>query len=190
MDNQTNLMPGRYQGRIVACDSGAVGTNKTPLAKLFFKLEETGKTLPWTGWFSDKVNQKTGKTYTELVIEKLIECGFTGKCVSEMSNPNAVISDLFDTDKVWNLDIDHQTDKDGKKTEYFEVNWINDPEKTGTSKLDHVEAISVFKGMNLGGQIAKLRKGAKPTPKKKPVKKEADYNIASDASFTADDIPF
>ena len=116
----SELKPGRYKGSIVGCDSGTVGENNTPLAKLFFKIEEVNKTITWTGWFSDKVNAKTDKTYTELVIEKLIECGFTGKCVSEMSNPKADPSTLFNTEKVWDLDVDYQTDKNGNKTKYFE----------------------------------------------------------------------
>lgn len=188
----SELLPGRYKGRIVGCDSGAVGDNNTPLAKLFFKLEEGGKVLPWTGWFSDKVNQKTGKTYTELVIEKLLECGFSGKCVSEMSNPKVEASNLFNTEKVWDLDIDFQTDKNGAKTNYFEVNWINDPEKAMSSKLDHTQAVQVFKGMNLGGEIARIRKGM-PVDAKKV--KQAQDNMQQNTSpanqdFTADDIPF
>lgn len=192
----SELLPGRYKGRIAGCDSGAVGENKTPLAKLFFKLEEGGKVLPWTGWFSDKVNQKTGKTYTELVIEKLLACGFTGKCVSEMSNPKLDINAMFNTEKVWDLDIDFQEDKHGVKTKYFEVNWINDPDKSASSKLDHAQAVQVFKGMNLGGEIARIRKGMPVDAKKvkdvqdQQMQEQQTFTPAQDSNFTADDIPF
>lgn len=155
MDNA--LLPGNYKGRIVGMDSGAVGENNTPLVKIFFKVED--KTLPWTGWFSTKVNQKTGKTYTELVIEKLLDLGFSGKCVSEMSDPNKDVNNLFNTSKEWDLEIDFQKDRNDIPTQYLEVKWINDPDKPSTSKLDHKQSVQVFSGMNIKGEIARLRKG-------------------------------
>ena len=151
-------MPGRYKGKIVDCDSGAVGANNTPLVKLMFKLGFNDKVLTWTGWFSDKVNQKTGKTYTELVLEKLVQCGFTGKCPSEMAKNKKDINKLFDTEKEWDLDIDYQEDKDGKKTKYFEVKWINNPKKS--MKLDENKSVEVFKRMNLAGELARIKKSA------------------------------
>lgn len=186
----SELLPGRYKGRIVGCDSGAVGDNQAPLAKLFFKLEDHGKVITWTGWFSDKVNQKTDKTYTELVIEKLLECGFTGKCVSEMSNPSNDINTVFNTEKIWDLDIDYQTDKNGVKTKYFEVNWINDPEKSMSSKLDHTQAVQVFKGMNLSGEIARIRKGMPVDAKKVKQVQDQQMQEPTQSNFAADDIPF
>lgn len=181
MDYQNDLMPGRYKGKIVSCDSGAVGVNKTPIVKLSFKLAEVGKILTWTGWFSDKVNPRSGKTYAQLVVDQLVDCGFSGVCPSEMSAPNVSVSTLFDTEKEWNLDVGYKTDKDGNQTKYFEIKWINDPDRTSSSKLDHVEAISVFKGMNLGGMIMQARNG-KPAPKTKAPAKTFQVN--------PDDIPF
>ena len=173
-------MPGSYKGHIVDCDAGAVGANNTPLVKVVFKLE-TGDKVTWTGWFSDKVNEKTGKTYTELVVDKLVSMGFSGKCVSEMSSLERNVPTLFDTNKVWDLEIDYQTDKDGKILEYFEVKWINDPEKQGTSKLDHVNAVTVFRGMKLGGLLTQAKKNA---PARVEAKQEIEVNQAAKAMPT------
>lgn len=174
------MMPGRFKGKIAGCDSGAVGANNAPMAKLFFKLEGETGLYPHTMWFSDKVNEKTGKTYTELVVEKLIEHGFRGKCVSEMSDEKIDVSDLFDTEKEWDIEIDYQVGKDGQITKYFEAKWVNDPEKSGTSKLDHAKAVSVFKGMGLGGMIAQKRGAVKKT----------ETAPGTTENFAADEIPF
>lgn len=179
-----NFMPGYYEGKIVKVDSGAVGENKTPLVKVFFKIESLNAVVPWTGWFSDKTNAKTGKTYTELVIEKLVQLGFLGKCVSEMAEPNADVSKLFkNPEKVWSLDVDFQTDRNGQKTKYLEVKWINDPEKSGTSKLDHAQSVEVFKGMGIKGLLSQARKNA-------PVDAKEVKKAQGLAANVADDLPF
>ena len=180
MTEQNELTPGRHQGRIVGIDSGPVGQNNTPVAKLFFEIDGIRKVVSWSGWFSEKVNQRTNKTYTQLVLEKLIECGFSGKCVSEMSDRSKRVEELFNTEKVWDLDIDYQTDKDGNVTQYFEVKWINDPDKPFTSKLDHGQAVQTFKGMNIGGELARLRQNNKT---------ETENEQLPDGT-AADDIPF
>lgn len=155
----SEMLPGSYKGKVCGMDSGAVGANKTPVAKVIFLLEN-GKKVTWTGWFSEKTNQKTGKTYSQLVVEKLVDLGFTGSCVSVMSNPSVNVDEVFNTSKEWDLEIDYQKDKNGEVTKYFEVKWINDPDKASSSKLDHVEATTVFKGMNLSGLIKQAQKEA------------------------------
>lgn len=188
-------MPGSWKGRVVDCDAGAVGVNNTPLVKVVFEVE--GKKLPWTGWFSDKINEKTNKTYTQLNIEQLVALGFNGKCVSEMSLPGKNVETLFDTNKVWNLEVDYQTDKNGKILEYLEVKWINDPNSGGTSKLDHATAVTTFKGMNLGGMLNQAKRNA---PKRVEAKEEIvakeytmDETATSEpaaAEYDNSDIPF
>jgi len=164
------MNPGTHKGKIVGCDAGVVGQNKTPVVKIFFEVE--GKKIPWTGWFSEKTNEKTGKTYSELVIEKLVELGFSGKCISEMSDPNKSAQQLFDCDFEWDLEIDFQTDKNGEKTKYMEVRWINNPNKG--FKFNHQDSVEAFAGMK--GLLAQAKQTViKPKKQDKPA---------------SDDIPF
>lgn len=175
--------PGTYKGTVCGMDSGAVGQNGTLCAKILFNVPEINKKVAWTGWFSDKVNEKTGKTYTELLLEKLLELGFTGNCVSEMSDPSKKVENLFNVDKEWDLEIDFQVDRDGVVTSYLEVRWINDPERSFNSKLDHTKAVEGFRGMNIKGELMRLRSQMKPKTTKAPLSTNAP-------EINEEDIPF
>jgi len=152
----SELMPGIYKGKVVGCDAGGVGDNNTPVVKIAFKLTESNKTVVWQGWMSEKVNEKTGKSYKQLVIEKLIELGFAGSCLSELADPKARTDILFNIEKEWDLDISFQVDKNGVQTKYLQVDWINDPNRQPV-KFDHVKSVQLFKGMNVAGDIARIR---------------------------------
>ena len=181
-ENQNEFKVGSYKGKIINCDSGAVGPNNSPLVKVFFQIEGTNRTVPWTGWFSNKTD-KNGESSTSRVLKKLVELGFTGECVSELSKPDKDIHSLFNTGKVWNLEISKQVAQDGTVTKYFQIDWINDPEGSGSNKLDYVNSVSVFKGIKGALMQAKRDAGVKTT-------NNAPSNSAPQLDHNGNEIPF
>lgn len=148
-----DFMPGIYRGSVQSVILDQVGSNNTLVAKVSFNVPDLGKTVTWSGWFSDKVNQKTNKTYSQLVVEKLVDLGFNGNTLADIVEGNTMA--LFNTEKVWNLDIDWQVDRDNVRTGYLEVKWINDPDKQYTSKLNRAQAVQATKGYD--GLLMKAR---------------------------------
>ena len=192
-EQETQRLPeGIYSGKICAADAGVVGVNNSPLVKVYFKIEEYKYPIQWTGWFSSKLNEKRNVPHMEIVVEKLMELGFSGRCPSELADPKRNVAELLNTNKTWSLDIVYETDQDGKIRKYPEVKWINDPETSGSPKLDHAQAVQTFQGLRLPGLVTKI-KGQMGTQGQG--QGQQDYTtdkgyMDGPPNYTADDIPF
>ena len=178
MSEENVFTPGLYKGKITACNIKVVGEKETTVVEIEFQVIGVGR-VRWNGWFSSKVNEKTKKTYTQLVIQNIAKLGFAGKDIEEMADPKRNIDDLFDTDREWDVDVDWQEDRDGNRTKYKRISRImfGGDSRSEENKFD---VIKKFKGMNLRGELLKAREESKVEP----------TNRSDSSSFKSDDVPF
>lgn len=121
------VLPEQTVGKIVGATMREVGTKKSLCVEILFKSKEVQQKIKWKGWLSNKVNESTGKTYTQLVIEQLKTLSYKNNDVSLLAYPDARIDELFDVDREWELaDVHYDTDSEGKETKYVVASWIND----------------------------------------------------------------
>lgn len=154
---------GRHSGKIVECDTKIVGEKETRLCEVTFELE-AGEKVKWTGWFSEKINARTNKTYTELVIDQLLILGFKSECLSELANPKIKIETIFDCKKTWSLDITRQTNKNGEVLDFFCVSRIFDnEEKSFENKNEETykETKNAFAQTNIKAMLATAKRNRK-----------------------------
>ena len=159
---------GLQEGRIGNVSLKIIGTKKTPMIEIGFLVKGHDSLVPLKLWMSNTIISSginEGKTSTEVCIDTLFSLGFSGKSLGELQSGE--ISDLFDTDKYWTVNIAYQKDKDGDLTNYFEVRYV------------------MFGGIKLTEeQIQDSFANANSMWKKRIMKKSNESN------FTADNVPF
>ena len=151
-----NLEPGKYKGKIMGCVLDVIGEKKTPCIKITFDVN--GEEVEWTGWFSPKLNERTGKTYAQLVMDTVLKLGYQGRNIQEVSV--IPVDELFHTQKEFSVTIGYQTKKDGTDSAFLEIKYINFYQG---AEIEVVMAS--FKGFEAEFLRAKAEFGRKEEPK-------------------------
>ena len=148
------MKPGTYNGKICGCTIDIVGEKQTACFKIKFDIkydEDQRFFSTWQGWCSDKVNEKTGKTYTQLAVDKIVSLGFKGNDLTDMASQKPV-GDLFDTEKEYEVVVEYQKDINGNETKYLQVRFINTWTKPPMNKI-----VEITHGLSLPGELARAR---------------------------------
>lgn len=185
------LLPeGVISASVIGCFAGKSGNKETPFFAIEFFTDEG--TIDFIQYLTEKTRERA--------METLINLGFMGKKVSDLANDDLAVGELFDTDvEDINITIEHEQVCDKEGNEKFDANgeavmrhkvkWVN-VGKSGFSKVDHKEAVVMFKGLNIDGELTRMRKARGVTVKKleKPITEETA--VDSSPSFDNDDVPF
>ena len=175
---------GSYEAKVSGCNFKIIGEKETPMVEIAFKLEEESKTIRWNSFLTETILQQKGISVAENTVNQLIDLGFRGKDVIDMADPNRPVHELFDVEKIWNVEVDYQTDRNGVKTKYLEVKWFNDPNKQSMRKdkvsFDETRQVMKGKGMSFAGLFMKNRKGQ---PKQES---KQDSNAAASSGANTD----
>ena len=168
--------------KVVGAYLGESNEKKTP----FFAIEfsDKGVCFEWKAWLTKTPDQKTGKTLQMKNLETLHKIGFCGKDLPDLADDTKQISELFGkTAHPINILVktEHYTNRDGlpRTTDKVEAVTVS----AGKSKMDKAQSVAKFSSMNTGGDLAAIRAqlGAN---------KAQESNVATDANFASDDIPF
>ena len=148
-------------------------------------MRELGRSFSYDLFLGNKVVGETGKTSTQLTIEKLLKMGYRGNSLDEAADPSIAITTLFDTAKNHDLYMDWQR-KDGVATKYFKIISAN----TGMNKSKEQQqyVIEKFKGMGIQGDFIIAKSKTSYLESEKTDKEILDQK--GNESFTEDDIPF
>ena len=164
-----DFKPGEYKGTIYATDVGESTNKKTPFVKIVFDIPEANIKAPLTLWLTNKQIKDSSETVLERAMETLDKLGFCATKVTDLSFNSGKGPDqnFNDASKEWPLEVDFQTDADGKQTKYLQVKWV----KFGGNRMDHGVAQEKFKGIDALWN------------KKYP-------QVEVNHKFTSDDVPF
>lgn len=163
------LAPGNYTAKVDNYGLAESGEKKTPYLNVRFMLSDTGETVYWNGWLTEK---NASRVITSLTEAELL----TTKNFMDLADGPA--SNGIDMNKECNIAVINESTDTGKI--FAKVSFVNPlGGKAMQQGLAKSEAISKLAGLNLDAEIAAAEQ---TTGKKiaKPVNNE----------FTADDIPF
>jgi hypothetical protein len=153
---------------------------KTPYYVIGFENEE-GESIDYIAYLTENTAERQLKVLADL--------GYKGKSLADMADTNKKVSDLFPAlEEAIYVVVEEEgyTTDDGIQKTRKVAKWVNVGERGGVSKLEHKQAVTVFKALSFDGDLARIRQGqAAPKAAKKP-----DTKPAPNSDFVADDIPF
>lgn len=168
-----------YKVKIIGSYTGESPEKKTP----FFALEletECGQFIDWVQYITDG-NKKIG-------LQSLVNAGFIGKKLSDLSNPKLAIEDLFSEEDKLTAVIEHEewTDDEGEIKHTPKVKWLNNG-SSGPAKAEYKDAVKMFAGKSFDGMLKELQ-GKVKTKSTKTKSEPAEERAGDD--LTDDDVPF
>lgn len=188
--------------KIVGCGTGQSNNEKkTPYYTIEFENQE-GDSIEAIQYLTENTKDRVLKT--------LVDIGFLGKRIADLSDPKKSIKDLFGpTAEPISITVkEEQVLKDGtlqwkddaKTVPKMRqvVEWINVGEGGGISKFEHSQAVSVFASLTFDAEIQSLRKkaGGGSKPKSEPAKenasstKEETYTAPAQGAADDEEPPF
>lgn len=190
------LREGTHKCKVVGCYTGESSEKKTPFFGIEFETIEDQESIYWNAYLSNTKFKKSGKevTLAEANLETLIQLGFKGKRISDLSDESKGFLDLFDiiSDTI-SVVIEHEeyTTDDGEMKTAARVKFVN-VGYGNMNKFDHKQAVAKFKSLTFDGELMSLRKKVS-APKKAEPESEAEKPATkpeASADYNDDDIPF
>lgn len=179
------LQEGKHKVEIIGSFTGESSEKKTPYIGVELETED-GEFIEWVGYMSDKEFTKQNgeiSTMTKENLKTLLQIGFQGKKIADLSNADLSITDLFAVNPKLTVTIKHEDYENAageikKKpvVHYFDVGF-------GVEKADHKKSVQIFKSGNydsvFNGLKGKYQKKAAPVADSKPESTEghADEDI-------------
>lgn len=164
--------------KIVGSYTGMSPEKKTPFIAIEFENEE-GESMDWVAWLTPKTDEKEGTA--KRVLTTLVEIGFIGKSLADLSDPKKKMSDLFSAEtpsgETIDLVVEDETYEDSEGNEKVKqiIKWVNVGNQGGLSKFDHATAVTTFKSLSFDGDLIGIKKDigkpkSKTATEKKPPK--------------------
>jgi len=164
------MQEGKYRARLVQYGflSGnvdpATGQERPPqfFAQFSFKDEtDANKKETWFGGFKElQPGKKTSQK--QITFDTIELLGYTGTQIASLAG--GVQSGILNTEKEFEIDMAYQKDAmgavkcDDKGNPRFQIQWVNDPEKTGFKNLMTTQDAAVkIGGLNLDADIMASR---------------------------------
>lgn len=164
--------------KIIETFTGASSKKGTPYVGINFLLEGNHE-METALYFTDNTSDRNLKV--------LLDLGFIGKRLSDLSDPSKTVDDLFKSVADINVTIEHEHfDKnDGTTGVKAVIKWIN-VGSVGFDKVDHAKSVSIFAGLSFNGELMKMRK----THVMPELKSEIEDGVEVVDSFDDQEIPF
>lgn len=179
---------GSHRVKVVGCFTGESLEKKTPYFGVEFEtVSDSPQSIYWTAYLTEsKFTKKDGKetTLKDENLKTLLALGFQGRSLSDLSDENKQVSDLFlDIADPINVVIEHEeyTTDDGEVKTSAKVKYVNIG-YGGPKRFDHKQAVVKFKSVD--GDLLRLKNNS-PKPEAAPKQEEV-----VNTDFVADDIPF
>jgi len=163
-----------YKVKIIGSFTGVSSEKKTPYIGL--ELETScGNFIDWVSYMTEKTASRALKT--------LVDSGFRGKKIADLSNGSLDIDDLFEENQALSIVVEHEewTTDDGEIKKKAKVKWLNTG-SGGVSKLDHKTAVKTFSETPYDGMMKELMNNL-PT-------KKAKTKTENEGSENEEDLPF
>lgn len=184
------ISEGNHKVKVVGCFTGESAEKKTPYYGIEFETKD-GESINWLAYLTDTSFMKGGKetTMKKENMKTLVQLGFCGRSLADLSNTEKKISELFNEVDGINILVEHEeytNEETGEVKTAAKVKFVN--VGYGPNKFDHKQAVVKFKSLGLDGELLKLQKelGVKSTKKSEP-KEETE---SESTELSADDIPF
>jgi hypothetical protein len=104
------LNEGKHKVQIIGSFTGESAEKKTPYVGVELETE-SGEYIDWIGYMSDnEFTKKNGEktTMTKENLKVLLQIGFQGKKISDLSNPDYSINDLFAVNPKLTVQVKHE----------------------------------------------------------------------------------